>query len=411
MSETAVEKYTNDSNQILLEAVVLPEDADDPSVTWSSSDPSVVTVDEDGAVTIVGAGVATITCRSVSNQSVYATCQITIKQHVEQLYIQSDVSSLLPGETTQMTVDVYPENANNKNVTWSSDNTAVATVDQTGMVTAVSHGTAQIIVTAADGSQVTDAYTIQVSKELELTASVINDTVYTQGSDECVIAYVNLTRESALRMAKAGKDLQWSMTRKNGSGNVTMSVSDITITGDDGVEYTSSMATLVGSEFPTTGTEVYTVTCQTDTCEDSFDVNVTVDGTEYASEVKLTDAALGYNTLTANENEEVVVPSTPYSADGKPVPEGLTVSLTGDYYYDLHGSERQADTGIAVSFDASGIYTADVLYRKGNLSYTVAGTFRIADENGVATRKQPRERLSIALCSPPINEPRSISRT
>ena len=63
--------------RVMLQATVLPEEADDKRVTWSVADESVATVNEDGLVTIVGEGTTTVTATSVSNPSVSATCIVT----------------------------------------------------------------------------------------------------------------------------------------------------------------------------------------------------------------------------------------------------------------------------------------------------------------------------------------------
>ena len=63
--------------------------------------------------------------------------------------LNENASTLTVGDTDQFTATVTPDTASNKTVTWASDNTAVATVDGTGLVTAVSVGTANIIVTTA----------------------------------------------------------------------------------------------------------------------------------------------------------------------------------------------------------------------------------------------------------------------
>ncbi len=68
------------------------------------------------------------------------------------------------GESTTLTATVRPNDAANKNVTWKSSNTGVATVNSSGRVTGVNVGTAKITATAADGSGVKDEFTIQVGR-------------------------------------------------------------------------------------------------------------------------------------------------------------------------------------------------------------------------------------------------------
>lgn len=72
-------------------------------------------------------------------------------------------SYFCPGSTLQLTTTVYPNNALNKNVVWSSSNTSVATVDSNGLITAVAKGSAQIIATAADGSGKSSKISISVA--------------------------------------------------------------------------------------------------------------------------------------------------------------------------------------------------------------------------------------------------------
>ena len=73
--------------------------------------------------------------------------------------------SIAPGSTTQLTATVSPDNAYDKSVTWSSSNTAVATVDNNGKVTAVADGTATITVQSVSNSNVKSTCTVKVIQE------------------------------------------------------------------------------------------------------------------------------------------------------------------------------------------------------------------------------------------------------
>ena len=76
-----------------LVATVMPEDATDRSVTWSSSDPSVATVSDDGVVTAVSVGTATITATSVSDADMKATCTVTVIDANGHEYVDLGLSS------------------------------------------------------------------------------------------------------------------------------------------------------------------------------------------------------------------------------------------------------------------------------------------------------------------------------
>ena len=142
-----------------LTAIVLPEDADNPAVTWESSNEDVAEVNVRGRVIANGIGTCTITCRATDGSGVYAECSVTVStvQLVTGITLsQTSLSLSLPRNTTKtLTATVTPSNATNKNVTWSSSNTSVATVDQSGKVTAVGIGSCVVTATAEDGSGVT----------------------------------------------------------------------------------------------------------------------------------------------------------------------------------------------------------------------------------------------------------------
>lgn len=81
---------------------------------------------------------------------------------VDSVTIENDPINLEVDETEQLVINIQPAHAGNKNVTYSSDDTAVATVSATGLVTAIGTGTATITVTTIDGNK-TDTITVTVA--------------------------------------------------------------------------------------------------------------------------------------------------------------------------------------------------------------------------------------------------------
>lgn len=146
-----------DSNKTLqLTANVLPTNATDKSVTWSSSNTNYATVDSNGLVTGKAVGTVTITAKSVSNPTVTGTATISIGNNpiaVTGVTISDKSFTLAKNATKTLTATISPANATNKNVSWSSSNTGVATVSSAGLVTGVSAGSATITVTTEDGNK------------------------------------------------------------------------------------------------------------------------------------------------------------------------------------------------------------------------------------------------------------------
>lgn len=149
LSET--EKALTEGETFTLTATVNPADATNPAIEWSSSDVAVATVDENGVVTAVAEGEATITATSVADPAKFASCKVVVKKPfvaVDGITLSETTAKLEIGSTITLTATVSPDNATEPAVTWSSDNTAVATVED-GVVTAV--GAGEAIITAKAG--------------------------------------------------------------------------------------------------------------------------------------------------------------------------------------------------------------------------------------------------------------------
>ena len=150
-----------------LTATITPANADNQAVTWSSNNTAVATVNQTGKVTGVSAGTATITVTTQDGNKT-ATCTVTVPDPsadpvaVTGVSLNKTSTSLTVGASETLTATVAPANATNQAVTWSSNNTAVASVDQNGKVTAVAAGTATITVTTQDGNK-TATCTVTVS--------------------------------------------------------------------------------------------------------------------------------------------------------------------------------------------------------------------------------------------------------
>ena len=133
-----------------LKAWPQPADAANRNVIWKSSNSSIAKVDSNGLVTGVAAGTATITVTTVDG-GFTKTCKVTVKTPVTGVKINTNARTINQGATFQLAAWPQPANATDKTVTWSSSNTAVATVSSTGLVKGVKGGTATITVKTRDG--------------------------------------------------------------------------------------------------------------------------------------------------------------------------------------------------------------------------------------------------------------------
>lgn len=138
-----------------LTATVAPSNATNKSVTWTSSNTNVATVSNTGVVTARAQGTATITVKTVDGNKT-ATCKVIVNPaiiSVTGVSLNKSSTNIIAGNTESLTATISPSNATNKNVTWTSSNSNVATVTSSGVVTARTEGTADIIVKTADGGK------------------------------------------------------------------------------------------------------------------------------------------------------------------------------------------------------------------------------------------------------------------
>ena len=154
-----------------LTATVVPSDATNKQVTWSSTNTAVATV-KNGIVTAVSGGNATITVTTEDGNHT-ATCEVVVTAPVPAASVTLSQTELIlrKGATAKLAATVLPTDATNKKVRWSSNNTAVAIVES-GTVAALSAGNATITVTTEDGN-----HTATCSVAVEAT-SAVEDAVF-----------------------------------------------------------------------------------------------------------------------------------------------------------------------------------------------------------------------------------------
>ena len=143
-----------------LEWTINPENAANTNVTFTSSDTSVATVDENGLVTAVGIGEATITVTTEDGQKTN-TCLVFVDYaDVTGVSISgNDSTTYRPGQTVDLDATVAPENANDE-VTWSSSDESIATVDENGVVTFIKEGSVTITATSVQNTNKSASVTL-----------------------------------------------------------------------------------------------------------------------------------------------------------------------------------------------------------------------------------------------------------
>ncbi|SHJ24696.1 Ig-like domain-containing protein, partial [Pseudobutyrivibrio xylanivorans] len=325
--------------ELALKATVKPENASVKKVTWSSSDTAVATVAE-GKVTGVAAGTATITVTADGGKT--ATCTVTVTEPsepeepvaVENITVTAagDATSITKGQTLQLTVEVTPENATNKEVEWSSDVETV-TVSATGLVSVEADETATevtITATAKDGSEVSDNITFTIADPVAVTGVTLNK------STTSIVEGTTETLEATVAPVDAtNKNVTWSSDNED-----VATVEDGVVTG------------------VAAGTATITVTTEDGDFEAECEVTVTADETAPTlSLVSATRTAAETATLAFTSSEAGTYYYLVLAAAAE-APNAATIKAQGDAV----AKGTAAATASANSVSITGL-TADTAYK------------------------------------------------
>ena len=180
-----------------LEATIIPDNATNKNVTWISENENIASVDN-GVVTTIGEGETTITVITEDGEKT-ATCNITVLPNedpeeipVEEITLNTQNVTLEIGETSTLEATIIPDNATNKNVTWTSEDENIASVNN-GVVTAIGPGETTITVTTEDGQKTATCKITVTEEEEELISTISYD--YTELTNQNVTATITFNKE------------------------------------------------------------------------------------------------------------------------------------------------------------------------------------------------------------------------
>ncbi len=202
---------------VKLSANVMPSNATNKTVTWSSRNTSVATVSSDGTVKAVGYGTAVITAKTVNGLT--SNCTVTVNP-IAVTGVSLNKNSLSftgTGSSQTLTATVSPSNATNKTLTWSSSNTSVATVSN-GVVKAVGFGTATITAKSNNGKTASCSVTVNPIQPTGIKATPETSTLY--GLNGTVKLSANVMPSNATNKAVTWSSRNTSVATVSSDGTV-----------------------------------------------------------------------------------------------------------------------------------------------------------------------------------------------
>jgi uncharacterized protein YjdB len=333
---------TTDNGTLQLSAAVLPSNATDKTVTWSlSNGTGQATISSAGLVTAVDNGTVTAMATANDGSGVTGTLNITLSnQIVPVTAINLSGASIITIDkgSLQLSAAVSPVNATNKNVTWSVLNgSGQATINSTGIITAVDNGTVTAKATAIDGSGVYGTLIITISNQIIKATGI---TVSGAGGATSITTdngFLQLT-ETVLPVNATDKTVTWSIV--SNTGQATINSSGLVTAVDNGTVTARATANdgsgVYGTLLITISNQVVQVT------------GITVSGAGGLTSITTDDG-------TIQLSAEVL----PVNATNKTVTWSIS-SGTGLAAINATGLVKSADNGIitvrATSNDGSGVY-------------------------------------------------------
>lgn len=245
---------------------ITPENAANKTLDWTSSNETVVTVDETGNVKAVSKGTATITAQTKDGSGKQASCKVTVIRLVSNIELNKTSLVLFTGKSKTLTATVSPADASYPGVTWSSSNTAIATVSSSGKVSAIAPGNVTITAAATDNSGVSASCTLEVRQSVT-SISLDKDRLYLKpGESVTLLPTFSPANAYNQTLTWTSSDTAVANVTTNGSVNaVGLGSATITATANDGSGKQATCIVLVRNPCPDgavdLGLSVYWATC------------------------------------------------------------------------------------------------------------------------------------------------------
>lgn len=221
----------NEKETSTVTATVMPADAADQTISWTSDNTSVASVNASGVVTAISAGTANIKVTTIDG-GFTATCAVTVHALVAGVVLDKKAVTLNENEKVTLTPTISPANASNTNVTWSSSDTNVATVSN-GEVTAVKAGKATITVTTEDGGMTA---TCEITVLAPVSGVTLDKTSVSlnEGQTADLVATVAPDNASNKKVTWSTSDASVATVKDGKVTAVNVGTATITVTTEDG---------------------------------------------------------------------------------------------------------------------------------------------------------------------------------
>ena len=195
----------NKGERIKIKASISPEDAVDKTLKYSSDNTSVATVSSDGYIQGISSGSAKITAKA--SNGVTGTINIKVYSPVTDIITSTDNIVLQIGETYKINATVIPDDADNKNILYNSENSGIAKVDEQGIVTGETEGETSINAVSGEGT-ISKKIKVKVIPQIQEGEIIIDESLYVEGNEISGLENKNNTADKILNKIKTNYSVE-----------------------------------------------------------------------------------------------------------------------------------------------------------------------------------------------------------
>ena len=188
------EKTTINKNETAkINIEVMPKDANKEKITLTSSDPNIIKGDNEGNIFALKGGKARIT--ATAPNGAVASIDIEVYSKVENMEIDIDKITLFENDSYDLKVSIYPDDASNKNISFSSKNSDIAKVTKEGKITGVKEGKTEILAKSED-SDIERLVEVTVKRKLDESELKFDENLIINGNIISGFDHKNMTVEN-----------------------------------------------------------------------------------------------------------------------------------------------------------------------------------------------------------------------
>ena len=195
----------NKGERIKIKANISPEDAVDKTLKYSSDNTSVATVSSDGYIQGISSGSAKITAKA--SNGVTGTINIKVYSPVTDIITSTDNIVLQIGETYKINATVVPDDADNKNILYNTENSGIAKVDEQGIVTGETEGETSINAVSEEGT-ISKKIKVKVIPQIQEGEIIIDESLYVEGNEISGLENKNNTADKILNKIKTNYSVE-----------------------------------------------------------------------------------------------------------------------------------------------------------------------------------------------------------